>query len=261
MMKTAIILALAALMVAFMVGLSRRFEETSLEISQLARRFEETSRETSRRFDETSRRFDLLDDSISELVAATLTPRSAARVEACARGSSAHLTFTNNSGSKIICSAFAYRPQFTKSYTMVSAAHCFANVSPTADITLQRLDDPAVYTCRVAALFGLPEDSAILSCPHLDGLEEAAVSPSSAKLGQIIAITGFAHDVFTGTPRHIAGAAVALNVDFSHAVGVIGPGPSHMCSQSHGGAPYPPPTTRGLLEPPWVPWPQWGRGA
>ncbi len=64
--------------------------------------------------------------------------------------------------------------------------------------------------------------------------------PSSAKLGQIIVITGFTNDVFTGTPRHIAGKYVALNVEFSHAVGVIGPGPDQACSQSHDDAPHTP---------------------
>jgi hypothetical protein len=179
----------------------------------------------------------LFEESLSELLGSTQTPRSAAAVDACAQRSVLHITYptvnkTNpleKSTERGICSAFAYQPDPSKAAMIVTAAHCFIGLVPGGDITLMRLGDSFNRSCSVLHTFSSPEDAALLSCTNVSSIPGLAPS-AGTRLSQLVAITGFASDAFSfSQPRshHFLGAFIALNVDFARIASVAGPASSN----------------------------------
>ena len=179
----------------------------------------------------------LFEESLSELLGSTQTPRSAAAVDACARRSVLHITYPTvnkthpleKSTERGICSAFAYQPDPSKAAMIVTAAHCFIGLVPGGDITLMRLGDSFNRSCSVLHTFSSPEDAALLSCTNVSSIPGLAPS-AGTRLSQLVAITGFASDAFSySQPRshHFLGAFIALNVDFARIASVAGPASSN----------------------------------
>ena len=176
-------------------------------------------------------------ESLSELLGSTQTPRSAATVDACAQRSVLHITYPTvnkthpleNNTELGICSAFAYQPDPRKAATIVTAAHCFIGLVPGADVTLMRLGDSFNRTCSVLRTFSSPEDAALLSCTNVSSIPGLAPS-AGTRLSQLVAVTGFTNDAFYyNQPRshHFLGVPIALNVDFARIASVAGPASSN----------------------------------
>ena len=72
-------------------------------------------------------------------------------------------------------------------------------------------------------MFSSPLDAALLTCTNVSSL--IGLIPSvGVRLSQVVAITGFTKDAFTGvTSHHLSGLSYALNVDFGRIVSVAGP--------------------------------------
>ena len=182
--------------------------------------------ENARRFDSVNRRFDSVNDNLFELLSSTQTPRSAAHVDACAQRSVLHIEYPlQNKTHPGICSAFAYRHDPNKTVKIVTAAHCFAEFVPGADITLLHLGDSIRRTCIIMQVFLSPLDAAVLSCTNVSSF--IGLLPSvGTRLSQVVAIAGFTNDSYVqdGYPsHHLYGLPMALNVDFARIVSVAGP--------------------------------------
>ena len=200
-------------------------------IASLGRRFDRFTADTTSRFDridaeQTRQRVAAaeMQESLSELLSSTQTPRSAALVDACAQRSVLHISYSRPNATPSICSAFAYRHAANASTKIITAAHCFANLPTGASIALMYLGDTASRTCTLMRSFGPPLDAAVLACSNTSNM--AGLLPSSGvRLSQVVAITGFTNDAFTGaTTHHLPGRSKALNVDFARIVSVAGPG-------------------------------------
>ena len=223
-------------------GLDYRFNLLSAElIKQFATQAAERAadrKETATRFDSVTEKLkDLLDvththsEILTELLSSTHTPRSAAFVDACAQRSVLHITFPLinkthplfNGVNFGICSAFAYRPNPNKAISIITAAHCFAELVPGAEITLKYLGDSISRTCSILYNFSSPLDAAILSCTDITNV--IGLVPSvGTRLSQVVAITGFTNDAYAGvTSHHLPGLAYALNVDYTRIVSIAGP--------------------------------------
>jgi hypothetical protein len=173
-----------------------------------------------------NRRFDSLEDNVFELLSSTQTPRSAAHVDACAQRSVLHITYPLENKTHLgICSAFAYRHDPNKAAIIVTAAHCFADLVPGADIILKHLGDSIDRTCIILQVFSSPLDAAVLSCTNVSSFFGLAPSVGT-RLSQVVAIAGFTGDAYLHADypsHHLSGLAMALNIDFARIVSVAGP--------------------------------------
>ena len=177
------------------------------------------------KFAQFNARFDALDANIAEILSATVTPRSAAVVDACARGAARFLSFTTDKGgSSGICSAFAYqRLPGGGPVVFLTAMHCLAGLPQGGRVRLVGVGAAAPLSCSVAV--GIPsEDVAVLDCPGAGLAEGFAPSSHPRLLGQAVAVVGFAADAYSNaSDYHLPGLLVALNIDFARTVGVAGP--------------------------------------
>lgn len=85
------------------------------------------------------------------------------------------------------------------------------------------LGDSIDHSYVILHAFSSPLDAAILSCTNVSNL--IGLVPSvGTRLSQVVAITGFTKDAYSGmTSHHLSGQAKALNIDFARIVSVAGP--------------------------------------
>jgi hypothetical protein len=170
--------------------------------------------------------------SIDELLGSTFTMRSAAVVDACARASVYFIAHDYDS-----CSAFAYAPPgeswggHPSRLWLVSAAHCYLspkdgavyNFSADSIITAGALGAPAL-TCDLAATFGTPADTAVLSCKAQHDAPRLRRRTDPVSLSLPVAAVGFTNDALNHS-EYIITKGNALSVRLSRVGSTLGSGP------------------------------------
>ena len=201
------------------------------------------------RFAAVDARFAAVDARLGELVESTVTVSAAMRVDACARSSVWHFVYVVNetlpNGSVELrersCSAFAFAPAVGAATAVVTANHCTASLRlPGSRVSLEGVGGLPNVTCTLDINFA-PEknDAAVLLCPGASavaGLAPSATADAHLRLNLPVGVTGFAVDAYADSQRHLKGLRkFALNVDFAHIVGVVGPaidGSGALCKSS-----------------------------
>ena len=201
------------------------------------------------RFAAVDARFAAVDARLGELVESTVTVSAAMRVDACARSSVWHFVYVVNetlpNGSVELrersCSAFAFAPAVGAATAVVTANHCTASLRlPGSRVSLEGVGGLPNVTCTLDINFA-PEknDAAVLLCPGASavaGLAPSATADAHLRLNLPVGVTGFAVDAYADSQRHLTGLRkFALNVDFAHIVGVVGPaidGSGALCKSS-----------------------------
>ena len=216
---------IAAALYALNAKFDAGFAQVDAKFAQFNARFDAGFAQVDAKFAQFNARFDALDANIAEILSATVTPRSAAVVDACARGAARFLSFTTDKGgSSGICSAFAYqRLPGGGPVVFLTAMHCLAGLPQGGRVRLVGVGAAAPLSCSVAV--GIPsEDVAVLDCPGAGLAEGFAPSSHPRLLGQAVAVVGFAADAYSNaSDYHLPGLLVALNIDFARTVGVAGP--------------------------------------
>ena len=95
-----------------------------------------------------------------------------------------------------------------------------------ASVTLDGVGGLLSLVCTVAAVFPAPDDAAILDCPGSASVAGLALAPAGVlnRLRAPVGIAGFAADAYSiPSANHLPGRAIALNIDFAHIAGVVGP--------------------------------------
>ena len=140
-------------------------------------------------------------ESVDELLASTLTPAAAQVTLACAKASvyilflwkqSWNVTLRMLTKSVFHCSAFAYRELKGGGTLVVSASHCFANISEpiSFDATRLALARDTRVKCRLLKVF--TSDSAVLHCEDASPL--LVRSGASPVFAQAVVAAGFFYD-------------------------------------------------------------------
>ena len=173
---------------------------------------------------------------LAEIESSMVTVSAAARVDKCARAAVWHFassrmmtSHANGTTSTIkgICSAFAFAPaRGGGSTAVVTAAHCVSGLPSGASVTLDGVGGLLSLVCTVAAVFPAPDDAAILDCPGSASVAGLALAPAGVlnRLRAPVGIAGFAADAYSiPSANHLPGRAIALNIDFAHIAGVVGP--------------------------------------
>ena len=173
---------------------------------------------------------------LAEIDSSMVTVSAAARVDKCARAAVWHFassrmmtSHANGTTSTIkgICSAFAFAPaRGGGSTAVVTAAHCVSGLPSGASVTLDGVGGLLSLVCTVAAVFPAPDDAAILDCPGSASVAGLALAPAGVlnRLRAPVGIAGFAADAYSiPSANHLPGRAIALNIDFAHIAGVVGP--------------------------------------
>jgi len=173
---------------------------------------------------------------ITDMHNVTVTQDKGERVAACARASLLHVRypfFSNATRSGIaMCSAFKYARAPGAPTQIATAAHCLARLAPGGSLTMHRLGSALVANCTVVNATPSPGDAAELVCDgDIAGVPALARARTRARLGQPVAILGFAADAFEASTHHLAGLFVALNVDHARVVPVAG-----LATDAHGRA-------------------------
>lgn len=140
-------------------------------------------------------------ESVDELLASTLTPTAAQVTLACAKASvyilflwkqSWNDTLRMSTNVLVQCSAFAYREHKGGGTSVVSASHCFANVSETTSFDATRLALARDTRVKCGLLKVFTSDSAVLRCEDAPPL--LVRSGASPVFAQAVVAAGFFND-------------------------------------------------------------------
>ena len=107
---------------------------------------------------------------------------------------------------------------------IATAAHCLTRLPFGGTLELHRLGSPLVSMCAVVNATQSPGDAAELACDG--GFADVPAlmrARAPARIGQPVAILGFAKDSYKVGVHHLSGEHVALNVDHARVVPVAGP--------------------------------------
>jgi hypothetical protein len=190
------------------------------------------------RFAAVDARFAHIGTSLRELVESTVTVSAAMRVDACARSNVWHFVYfaneTSLNGSVDLrersCSAFAFAPAVGAATAVVTANHCTESLRlPGSSVSLEGVGGLPNVTCTLDRNFEPKNnDAAVLLCPGASavaGLAPSATADAHLRRYLPVGVTGFAVDAYADSQRHLTGPRkFALNVDFAHIAGVVGPG-------------------------------------
>ena len=234
---------------AFAASVDARFAAVDARLGAFAARVDARFAAVDARFAAVDARFAAVDARLGELVESTVTVSAAMRVDACARSNVWHFVYVVNetlpNGSVELrersCSAFAFAPAVGAATAVVTANHCTASLRlPGSRVSLEGVGGLPNVTCTLDINFA-PEknDAAVLLCPGASavaGLAPSATADAHLRLNLPVGVTGFAVDAYADSQRHLTGLRkFALNVDFAHIVGVVGPaidGSGALCKSS-----------------------------